>query len=77
MLPCLYNGDGRCSRSFTDCRVYAVENAQDRLKLYGTIRTDTGKLMPHAVLKFKSTERDEPPEPLAGLWPIKLSAWST
>jgi hypothetical protein len=35
--------------------------------------------MPHAVLEFKSTEPDQPPEPLAALRPIKLSKflWAT
>jgi hypothetical protein len=43
------------------------------------IRTDTGKVMPHAVLEFKSTEPDESPESLGALWPIKLSRflWET
>ena len=61
------------------CRRYAVENAQDRLTLDCNIRTDNGKGMPHAVLEFKSTEPDEPPEPLAALRPIKLSKflWAT
>jgi hypothetical protein len=49
------------------CRRYAVENAQDRLTLDCDIHTDTGKLMPHAVIEFKSTEPDEPPESLAAL----------
>jgi hypothetical protein len=55
------------------CRRYAVENAQDRLTLDCDIRIDTGKALPHAVLEFKSTAPDDPPEPLAALRPIKLS----
>jgi hypothetical protein len=58
-----------------ECHRYAVEDDQDRLSLDCHIRTDTGKRLPHAVLEFKSTRPDEPPDALAALHlrPIKLS----
>ena len=61
------------------CRRYAVENDQDRATLDSCVRTNTGKHLPFNVLEFKSTEPDDPPEPLAALRPIKLSKflWAT
>jgi hypothetical protein len=61
------------------CRRYAVEDDQDRLTLDCDIRTDTGKTLPHAVLEFKSTAPDAPPESLAALRPTKPSKflWAT
>jgi hypothetical protein len=61
------------------CRRCAVEDDQDHLTPDCNIRTDTGKAMPHAVLEFKSSSPDDPPESLAALRPIKLSKflWAT
>jgi hypothetical protein len=61
------------------CRRYAVENDEDRLTLDTCVRTDIGKYLPFNVLECKSTEPDDPPEPLAALRPIKLSKflWAT
>jgi hypothetical protein len=63
------------------CHRYAVEDDQDRLTLDTNVRTGTGKTLPHAVLEFKSTKADNPPESLAALHlrPIKLSKflWAT
>ena len=63
------------------CHCYAVEDDQDRLTLDTQVRTDTGKMLPHAVLEFKSTKPDKPPDALTALHlrPIKLSKflWAT
>ena len=62
------------------CRRHArVENDQDHLTLDACVRTDIGKHLPFNALEFKSTEPDDPPEPLAALRSIKLSnfLWAT
>jgi uncharacterized protein YjbK len=64
------------------CCRYAVENERDRFTLDVAVKTDTGKCLPHAVLEFKSTDKDAGPPgrlPALGLRPIKLSKflWAT
>jgi hypothetical protein len=66
-------GSQACWLFRVQCRRYAVENAEDRLTLDTCVHTDLGKHLPFNVLEFKSTEPDDPPEPLAALRPIKLS----
>jgi hypothetical protein len=64
------------------CRRYAVEDEEDRLTLDCDVATDTGKVLPFAVLEHKSSDGEAlPPGPLAwvGLRPLKLSKflWAT
>jgi len=64
------------------CTRYAVEDDRDRLTLDVSVHTDTGKLLPAAVLEHKSTEAGaRPPGGLdvLGLRPLKLSKflWAT
>jgi hypothetical protein len=61
---------------------YAVEDADNRLTFDLTVRTDTGKCFPAAVLEHKATDANARPYaafPALGLRPIKLSKflWST
>jgi hypothetical protein len=63
-------------------RRYAVEDDRDRLTLDVHVRTDTGKVMPAAILEFKSVDENSvPPAGLTALRlrPIKLSKflWAT
>jgi hypothetical protein len=63
------------------CHRHAAEDDQGRLILETHLRTDTGKTLPHAVLEFKSTRPDKPPNALAALHlpPIDVSKflWAT
>lgn len=64
------------------CRRYAVEDDRDRLSLDVDVRTDRDKVLPFAVLEFKSVHRDaEPPSHFRdlGARPLKLSKflWAT
>jgi hypothetical protein len=64
------------------CRRYAVESDRDRFTLDADVRTDAGKVLPFAVLEYKSADPGAvPPGSLAGLglWPLKLSKflWAT
>ena len=67
--------------AWVECHRYAVEDEQDRVTLDTQVRTDTGKTLPRAVLEFKSTRPDKPPDALTALHlrPIKLSKflWAT
>jgi len=70
----------RSSRPPSASCPYAVEDGQDHLTLDAQ-GPDTGKTLPHAVLEFKSTKPDKPPDALTALHlrPIKLSKflWAT
>ena len=64
------------------CRRYAVEDEEERLTLDCDVSTDTGKVLPFAVLEHKSRDPGAlPPGPLAriALRPVKLSKflWAT
>jgi hypothetical protein len=63
------------------CQRYAIEDDQDRFTLDTDISTDLGKAMPYAVVEFKSTKNDDPPQAFKAinLHAIKLSKflWAT
>jgi hypothetical protein len=63
------------------CQRYAIEDDQDRFTLDVDIHTDLGKVMPYAVLEFKSTKKNDPPKALQdiSLYPITISKflWAT
>jgi hypothetical protein len=48
------------------CHCYAVEDDQDHLRLDTRVCSDTGKTLPHAVLEFKRTRSNMPPNALIG-----------